>query len=79
MSGLEVFIKFHFHVVEFDFYAVEKRIVIGRARSDFVKRIDHFDDAVKAVDFTLSPEDVAYLEESYVPHEVMGAIKPTFK
>ena len=41
--------------------------------------IPHFDDAVKAVDFTLSPEDVAYLEEPYVPHEVMGAIKPTFK
>ena len=36
----------------------------------------HFDDAVSAVDFTLSSEDAAYLEELYLPHEVMGALKP---
>ena len=36
----------------------------------------HFDDAVKAVDFTLGDDDVAYLEELYLPHELMGAIKP---
>lgn len=36
----------------------------------------HFDDAVNAVDFTLGDDDVAYLEELYLPHELMGAIKP---
>lgn len=38
--------------------------------------VPHFDDAVRAVDFILSPEDAAYLEEPYMPHDVMGAIKP---
>jgi len=28
--------------------------------------------AVKAVDFKLSPEDVTYLEEEYVPHKIIG-------
>lgn len=34
----------------------------------------HFEDAVKAVDLTLTPEDVAYLEEPYLPHEIVGAL-----
>lgn len=35
---------------------------------------EHFDDAVKAVDFDLSDEDTSYLEEPYEPHELTGVI-----
>ena len=34
----------------------------------------HFDDAVKAVDLTLSDEDVAFVEAPYKAHEIVGAI-----
>lgn len=37
-------------------------------------KVPHFDAAVRAVDLTLSAEDVAYLEEPYKAHEVSGAI-----
>lgn len=35
---------------------------------------EHFDDAVKAVDFDLSDEDASFLEEPYEPHELTGVI-----
>ena len=35
--------------------------------------VPHFDDAVKAVDFNLTDEDAAYLEEPYMPHTIVGA------
>lgn len=38
----------------------------------------HFDDAVRAVDLTLSDEDAAFLEEPYRAHEVVGAVKTNF-
>ena len=34
----------------------------------------HFLDAIKAIDVELTNEDVAYLEEAYEPHKVIGAI-----
>lgn len=34
----------------------------------------HFDDAVGAFEIELSAEDVAYLDEPYVPHKIVGAI-----
>lgn len=34
----------------------------------------HTEDAVGALDVKLSPSDVAYLEELYVPHPIVGAI-----
>lgn len=34
----------------------------------------YFDDAAGAFDVTLTAEDVAYLEEPYVPHSIVGAI-----
>ena len=37
-------------------------------------RVSHFDDAVKAVDRTLTEEDVAYLEELYQPRRIVGAL-----
>ena len=35
-------------------------------------KISHLEDAVGALDLKLTPEDVAYLEEPYVPHPVVG-------
>ncbi|MCH5309632.1 MAG: aldo/keto reductase, partial [Prevotella sp.] len=37
-------------------------------------KVPHFDAAVRAVDFELSDEDAAYLEELYRPHQVVGAL-----
>ncbi|MBP5335157.1 MAG: aldo/keto reductase [Bacteroidales bacterium] len=39
-------------------------------------KISHFDAAVKALDFTLSDQDAAYVEELYRAHDVVGALKP---
>ena len=35
-------------------------------------KITHLEDAVGALSVTLTPEDVAYLEEPYVPHRIVG-------
>lgn len=37
-------------------------------------KLSHLDDAVAALDVELTPEDLAYLAEPYVPHKVVGAI-----
>ena len=37
-------------------------------------KISHLEDAVGALDLELSPEEIAYLEEPYVPHKVVGAL-----
>jgi len=34
----------------------------------------YFDDALGSFDITLSKEDVEYLEESYLPHKIVGAL-----
>lgn len=36
--------------------------------------VPHFDDAVKAVELTISDEDVSYLEELYLRHKIVGAL-----
>lgn len=36
--------------------------------------VPHFDDAVKAVDFTITGKAVSYLEELYTRHKVVGAL-----
>lgn len=36
----------------------------------------YFDDAAGALDIALSDEDIAYLEELYVPHNIVGALPP---
>lgn len=41
--------------------------IIGPTKEKYI------DDVVAAIDVKLSDEDVAYLEEPYVPHKVMGA------
>ena len=38
-------------------------------------KMNHFDDAVRAVDMKLSKEDIEYLEELYIPHPIYGPIK----
>ncbi|HBM47225.1 MAG TPA: hypothetical protein DD387_05315 [Lachnoclostridium sp.] len=43
--------------------------IIGATKASYL------DDAAGALDVMLSKEDVAYLEECYVPHPVVGAIK----
>lgn len=43
--------------------------IIGATKASYL------DDAVGAFDVKLSAEDVAYLEEMYVPHPIVGAIK----
>ncbi len=35
---------------------------------------EHFDDAALALEFELTDEDSAYLEELYVPHNIVGAL-----
>ena len=37
-------------------------------------KASHFDDAAGAFAVKLSEEDIAYLEEPYVPHRIVGAI-----
>lgn len=37
-------------------------------------KAEYFDDAVKSLDIKLKEEDIAYLEELYVPHPIVGAI-----
>lgn len=37
-------------------------------------KLEHLEGAIKALDVTLKPEEMAYLEEAYVPHDVVGAV-----
>ena len=37
-------------------------------------RLHHIEGAAKAVDLTLSPEEILYLEEPYVPHPLAGVM-----
>lgn len=37
-------------------------------------KLHHVDGAVKAVDLVLTPEEISYLEEPYVPHRLVGVM-----
>lgn len=37
-------------------------------------KINHFEDAVKAIDLNLSDDDCKYLEELYINHKIVGAL-----
>ena len=37
-------------------------------------KLHHVEGAVKAVDLVLSDEELAYLEEPYVPHSLVGVM-----
>lgn len=41
-----------------------------------VTKIEYLDDAVGALNVKLTKEDIAYLEEPYVPHKIVGALQP---
>jgi len=34
--------------------------------------MSHLEDAVAALSVTLTPEEISYLEEPYMPHPVLG-------
>lgn len=35
-------------------------------------KFSHLEDAIPAVDVKLSPDEIAFLEEPYVPHKIVG-------
>ena len=37
-------------------------------------KVSHFNDAVRATDLTLSADDMAYIEEPYKAHDIVGAL-----
>ena len=37
-------------------------------------KVSHIEGAVKSVDLTLSKEEAAYLEEPYIPHNLVGVM-----
>ncbi|MBS2905258.1 aldo/keto reductase, partial [Klebsiella pneumoniae] len=37
-------------------------------------KISHVEEAVKAISVQLSDEEIAYLEEPYVPHKLVGVM-----
>lgn len=37
-------------------------------------KAEHFDDAVGAINIKLTEDDIAYLEELYVPQKIVGAL-----
>jgi len=41
-----------------------------------VTKISHLEDAVNALSVSLSEEEIAYLEEPYVPHKIVGPLEP---
>ena len=41
-----------------------------------VTKISHLEDAVNALSVSLSEEEIAYLEEPYVPHKIVGPLDP---
>ena len=42
-------------------------------------KLHHIEGAAKAVDLVLSPEEIAYLEEPYVPHRLVGVMAQNTK
>ncbi len=44
-----------------------------------VTKLSHIEGAAKAVDFSLTPEETAYLEEPYLPHALVGVMAQNTK
>ena len=42
--------------------------IIGATKAEYL------DDAVGALDLALTPEEVAYIDEAYIPHKIVGAL-----
>ena len=47
VGALQVLVHCHFHVVEFDFDAVQKGVFVRRTGRNLIQRINHFDNAVQ--------------------------------
>jgi len=39
-------------------------------------KVSHLEDSIGSIRITLSPEEMAYLEEPYLPHRIVGALPP---
>ena len=48
--------------------------MLGNGLKVFLLLLQYIDDAVKALEISLTNEDLTYLEEMYVPHPIEGAI-----
>lgn len=44
-----------------------------------ITKVEHLEDAVKAVSVKLTSEEIKYLEEPYIPHQVVGPLPPPSK
>ena len=47
MTGLEMLVQRHLHIIKLNLHAIEQRIVIGCTWCDLVQRVDHLDDSVQ--------------------------------
>ena len=78
--GLELGVNFYDTAIAYQSGTSEQ--YVGRALRDFAKREDvvvatklhHIEGAAKAVDLTLTPDEILYLEEPYVPHPLAGVM-----
>ena len=47
ITGFQMIIDLHFHIVELNFYTVQQGVVVGGTGRNFIQCVDHLDDAVK--------------------------------
>ena len=78
--GLELGVNFFDTAIGYQSGTSEQ--YLGRALRDYAKcdgvvvatKLHHMEGTAKAVDFTLTDEEAAYLEELYVPHALLGVM-----
>ena len=69
----EIADKHHVSMAEVSLAYLFSHPVIGSVLVGASKE-KHIDDAAKALDLSLSKEEIAYLEELYIPYKVVGAL-----
>ncbi len=69
----EIADKHHVSMAEVSLAYLFSHPVIGSVLVGASKE-KHIDDAAKALDLSLSKEEITYLEELYIPHNVVGAL-----
>ena len=47
MAAFEILIDVYFHIIEFHFHTVKKRVIVRRSRCYFIQRIDHLHDTIQ--------------------------------
>ena len=78
--GLDLGVNFYDTAIGYQSGTSEQ--YVGRALRDFARRdevvvatkLHHIEGAAKAVDLNLTAEEIAYLEEPYVPHALAGVM-----